>query len=167
MFPMLNVLSKTGLGGVSANKGGIAVSFKFSDTTICFVSAHLAAGLSNIEERHQNYKALIKGIQFSKNRRIQNHDAVIWLGDFNYRIDLTNDQVKPMILQKLYAKIFECDQLNKQMANGESFPFFQNKKLTSHQLINLIKVPKFTILVKSRESRHGQIVYYFFHDKIL
>ncbi|KGU33047.1 hypothetical protein MGI_02348 [Candida albicans P75016] len=120
---------KTGLGGVSANKGGIAVSFKFSDTTICFVSAHLAAGLSNIEERHQNYKALIKGIQFSKNRRIQNHDAVIWLGDFNYRIDLTNDQVKPMILQKLYAKIFECDQLNKQMANGESFPFFSEQEI--------------------------------------
>ncbi|KAF6063921.1 Increased recombination centers protein 22-2 domain protein [Candida albicans] len=82
-----------------------------------------------ILERHQNYKALIKGIQFSKNRRIQNHDAVIWLGDFNYRIDLTNDQVKPMILQKLYAKIFECDQLNKQMANGESFPFFSEQEI--------------------------------------
>ena len=63
---MLNVLSKTGLGGVSANKGGIAVSFKFSDTTICFVSAHLAAGLSNIEERHQNYKALLRGSSFRK-----------------------------------------------------------------------------------------------------
>ena len=34
-----------------------------------------------------------------------------------------------MILQKLYAKIFECDQLNKQMANGESFPFFSEQEI--------------------------------------
>lgn len=120
---------KTGLGGVSANKGAIAVSFKFSDTTMCFVSSHFAAGLTNIEERHQNYKSLIKGIQFSKNRRIQNHDSIIWLGDFNYRIDLTNEQIKPMILQKKYSKIFEFDQLNQQMANGESFPFFSEEEI--------------------------------------
>lgn len=63
---MLNVHLKTGLGGVSANKGAIAVSFKFSDTAMCFVSSHFAAGLTNIEERHHNYKSLIKGIQFSK-----------------------------------------------------------------------------------------------------
>ena len=55
---------KTGLGGVSANKGGIAVSFKFSDTTICLCLLILQR-LSNIEERHQNYKALM-GIQFRK-----------------------------------------------------------------------------------------------------
>lgn len=120
---------KTGLGGVSANKGAIAVSFKFSDTAMCFVSSHFAAGLTNIEERHHNYKSLIKGIQFSKNRRIQNHDAIIWLGDFNYRIDLTNEQVKPLILQKMYGKIFEFDQLNQQMANGESFPFFSEQEI--------------------------------------
>ncbi|RCK55343.1 Phosphatidylinositol 4,5-bisphosphate 5-phosphatase INP51 [Candida viswanathii] len=120
---------KTGLGGVSANKGAIAVSFKFSDTAMCFVSSHFAAGLANTEERHHNYKSLTKGIQFSKNRRIQNHDAIIWLGDFNYRIDLTNEQVKPMILQKMYGKIFEFDQLNQQMASGESFPFFAEQEI--------------------------------------
>ncbi|KAI3403138.2 INP51 [Candida oxycetoniae] len=120
---------KTGLGGVAANKGGVAVSFKFSDTSICFVSSHFAAGLNNDEERHHNYKTLVKGIQFSKNRRIPDHDVVIWVGDFNYRINLTNEQVKPLILQKKYTKLLQYDQLNQQMASGESFPFYAEQKI--------------------------------------
>ncbi|KAI5952872.1 INP51 [Candida jiufengensis] len=122
---------KTGLGGVAANKGGVAVSFSFSDTSICFVSSHFAAGVTNNEERHHNYKTLIKGIQFSKNRRIPNHDCVIWLGDLNYRIaPLQNDQVKPLILTKSYNKLFEFDQLNQQMASGEAFPFFAEQEIS-------------------------------------
>lgn len=122
-------VKKTGLGGMSANKGGVAVSFYYCTTQICLVSAHLAAGLANIEERHQNYKTLIKGIKFSKNRRIKDHDVVIWLGDFNFRIGLLNEQVKPLIEQKQYNKLFEYDQLNRQMANGETFPFFDEMEI--------------------------------------
>ncbi|KAI5966927.1 INP51 [Candida pseudojiufengensis] len=122
---------KTGLGGVAANKGGVAVSFTFSDTSMCFVSSHFAAGLTNNEERHHNYKTLIKGIQFSKNRRIPNHDCVIWLGDLNYRLSpIQNDQVQSLIAQKSYNKLFEFDQLNQQMASGEAFPFFTEQEIS-------------------------------------
>ncbi|EGW32822.1 uncharacterized protein SPAPADRAFT_49762 [Spathaspora passalidarum NRRL Y-27907] len=120
---------KTGLGGVSSNKGGVAVSFKYCDTSFCFVSSHLAAGLTNVEERHNNYKTLSKGIQFSKNKRIKNHDIIIWLGDFNYRIGLPNTHVKQLIEAKKFGKLFEFDQLNQQMANGESFPFYNELEI--------------------------------------
>ncbi|CAK7897573.1 phosphatidylinositol 4,5-bisphosphate 5-phosphatase Inp51p [[Candida] anglica] len=120
---------KTGLGGMSANKGGVSVSFNYYNTQICLVAAHLAAGLSNMDERHQNYKTIAKGIKFSKNRRIRDHDAVIWLGDFNYRIGLPNEQVKPLIEKEEYGKLFEYDQLNQQMAIGESFPFFDEMEI--------------------------------------
>lgn len=122
-------IKKTGLGGMSANKGGIAISLSYSKTQICFVCAHLAAGLNNLDERHQNYKTLAKGITFSKNRKIRDHDAVIWLGDFNFRIGLQNDTVKSLIDSKQYHKLFEYDQLNKQMANGETFPFFDEMEI--------------------------------------
>lgn len=121
---------KTGFGGMGANKGAVAVSFNFSNTEVCLVASHLAAGLSNVDERHQNYKSIAKGIKFSKNRRIRDHDAVIWLGDFNYRVALTNEQIKPLIEMKEFSKIFEYDQLNQQMANGESFPFFDEMEIT-------------------------------------
>lgn len=121
---------KTGFGGMGANKGAVAVSFNYANSEICLVASHLAAGLSNTDERHQNYKSIAKGIKFSKNRRIRDHDAVIWLGDFNYRVGLTNEQVRPLIEQKEFSKLFEYDQLNKQMANGESFPFFDEMEIT-------------------------------------
>lgn len=123
-------VKKTGLGGISANKGGIAVSFNYSRTLICFICSHLAAGLNNVDERHQNYKAIAKGIRFSKHKKIKDHDAVIWMGDFNYRIALQIDQVKALIESKRFQKLFEYDQLNKQMADGETFPFFGEMEIT-------------------------------------
>lgn len=123
------LLKKTGLGGISANKGAIAVSFNYSTTLMCFICAHLAAGHGNVDERHQNYKAIAK-ILFSKNRKIREHDAVIWLGDFNFRIDLSNERVKSLIELQNYAKLLEHDQLSKQMASGETFPFFDEQEIT-------------------------------------
>lgn len=120
---------KTGMGGISANKGGIAVSFNYSRTEICLVSSHLAAGLNNTVERHQNYKTIAQGIQFSRNRKIKNHDVVVWLGDFNYRIGLSNEEVKLLIAKRKFANLFEHDQLNIEMANGESFPFFDEMEI--------------------------------------
>ena len=38
-------LKRTGMGGMAGNKGGVAVSLNYYDTSICFVSAHLAAGM--------------------------------------------------------------------------------------------------------------------------
>lgn len=122
-------VKKTGLGGMSANKGGIAISLTFSKTLICFICSHLAAGLNNVDERHQNYKAISKGIYFAKFKKLKDHDAVIWMGDFNYRINLQNEQVKAMIVKKRFAELFEFDQLNKQMAKGETFPFYDEMEI--------------------------------------
>lgn len=123
-------VKKTGLGGISANKGGIGISVTYSKTLLCFVCSHLAAGFSNIDERHQDYKTIAKGILFSKHKKIRDHDGVIWLGDLNYRINLQNEEAKALIAEKDYQKLFEFDQLNKQMANGESFPFFNEMEIT-------------------------------------
>ncbi|RKP29107.1 DNase I-like protein [Metschnikowia bicuspidata] len=123
------LLKKTGLGGISASKGAIAVSFNYSATSFCFICAHLAAGQGNVDDRHQNYKAIAK-ILFSKKKKIREHDAVIWLGDFNFRIDLPTDRVKALVEQKNYQLLLEHDQLGKQMATGETFPFFDEKEIS-------------------------------------
>ncbi|KAK6205143.1 inositol-1,4,5-triphosphate 5-phosphatase [Scheffersomyces amazonensis] len=122
-------LKKTGFGGISANKGATAVSFKYGTTSFCFVTSHLAAGFNNVDERHHNYKSIMKNITFSKNRKIRNHDVVIWLGDFNYRISLPYKNVIELIEEKNYNKLFEFDQLNLEMANGESFPYFAESEI--------------------------------------
>ena len=51
---------------------------------------------------------------------IEDHDSVIWLGDFNYRIGLPNDKVRQLVeigdLQTLYdndqVRLQSCDCVN-------------------------------------------------------
>lgn len=164
---------KTGLGGMSANKGGVGISFKFSQSTVCLVLAHLAAGLNNVVERHQNYKTIAKGIQFSKNRRVRDHDVVIWLGDFNYRLDLSNEATRSLIKKQDYAKLFEYDQLNREMAAGELFPFYDEMEIKfpptykfdngtkRYDTLEKHRSPAWTdrILLLSKEMRIKQLVY--------
>lgn len=123
-------LKKTGLGGMAGNKGGVAVSFNFCDTSFCFITAHLAAGTNNVIERHNDYKTLSSGLRFSRGKKIKDHDTVIWLGDFNYRVDLPNDQVRKLIQAGDFGKIFEHDQLNLQMVKGETFPYYNEAQVT-------------------------------------
>lgn len=123
-------VKKTGLGGMSANKGCVAVSFDYSSTRFCFVVSHLAAGQNNVDERHQDYKTIVKGVRFSRNRTLKDHDAVVWMGDFNYRISkLTIDEVKSLVAHGEYQFLFENDQLNIQMSSGESFPYFDEMEI--------------------------------------
>ncbi|CDM32457.1 Inositol-1,4,5-trisphosphate 5-phosphatase 1 [Penicillium roqueforti FM164] len=119
-----NVEGSTGLSGIAGNKGGCAVRFDFSNTSICFVTAHLAAGFANYDERNRDYEIIDRALRFQKNRSIADHDAVIWLGDFNYRIGLDNPSVRELILQRDYQRLYDNDQLNLQMVAGRVFQFY-------------------------------------------
>ncbi|EKV17476.1 hypothetical protein PDIG_14280 [Penicillium digitatum PHI26] len=118
------VLLYTGLSGIAGNKGGCAIRFDFSNTSVCFVTAHLAAGFANYDERNRDYEIIDRGLRFQKNRSIADHDAVIWLGDFNYRIGLGNPSVRELILQRDYQRLYDNDQLNLQMVAGRVFRFY-------------------------------------------
>ncbi|KAJ5674856.1 uncharacterized protein N7477_004790 [Penicillium maclennaniae] len=124
-----NVEGTTGLSGIAGNKGGCAIRFDFSNTSICFVTAHLAAGFANYDERNRDYETIDRGLRFQKNRSIADHDTVIWLGDFNYRIGLGNQIVRDLVMQRDYQKLYDNDQvcselLNLQMIAGRAFQFY-------------------------------------------
>lgn len=99
-------LIKTGLSGIAGNKGAVAIRLEYANTRLCFVTAHLAAGFSNIAERNRDYATIAGGLRFQRGRMIEDHDSVIWLGDFNYRIGLPDEKVRKLIeigdLQTLY-----------------------------------------------------------------
>lgn len=124
------VIKKTGLSGMAGNKGAVAIRLDFNNTSMCFVTAHLAAGFANYEERNRDYKTISHGLRFQRNRCIEDHDTIIWLGDFNYRIGLGYDKVRHLIEMGDLAKLYENDQLNLQMVYALTFPYYSEMRIT-------------------------------------
>src|ERR1051326_6649484 len=97
---------------MAGNKGAVAIRIEFASTSICFVTAHLAAGFANYEERNRDYKTISQGLRFARNRMIEDHETVSWLGDFNYRIGLSNDSTRRLIDAGDLDTLYTNDQLN-------------------------------------------------------
>ncbi|CAB3386484.1 Hypothetical predicted protein [Cloeon dipterum] len=112
---------KTGLGGATGNKGGVAIRFVLFNTSMCFVCAHFAAGQSQVNERNADYAEITRKIAFPMGRSLNSHDYVFWCGDFNYRIDMDKDEIKELVKKGDLQQILLCDQLKKAQAEGNCF----------------------------------------------
>lgn len=55
---------KTGMGGATGNKGGVAIRLLFHTTSICFVCSHFAAGQSQVKERNDDYGEIARRLSF-------------------------------------------------------------------------------------------------------
>ena len=66
-------VKKTGMSGMAGNKGAVAIRFDYANTHICFVTAHLAAGFANYDERNRDYATIYHGLKFQRNRGIEDH----------------------------------------------------------------------------------------------
>jgi hypothetical protein len=66
-------VKKTGMSGMAGNKGAVAIRMDYANTQICFVTAHLAAGFANYEERNRDYNTIHHGLRFQRNRKIDDH----------------------------------------------------------------------------------------------
>lgn len=83
----------TGVGGVWINKGGVAISFDYGGTRLCFVNSHLAAHQSakHAEKRNSDYSEICHGVMGSigntKQALLNQFHHVFWCGDLNYRLN--------------------------------------------------------------------------------
>jgi len=96
---------------VAGNKGAVAIRMDFANTSMCFVTAHLAAGFANYEERNRDYRTISHGLRFQRNRSIEDHETIIWLGDFNYRIGLGDERVRKLIRMGDLDTLYQNDQV--------------------------------------------------------
>ncbi|KAI4888785.1 hypothetical protein NFI96_028289 [Prochilodus magdalenae] len=120
---------KTGMGGATGNKGGVAIRMLFHTTSICFVCSHFAAGQSQVKERNDDYAEIARKLSFPMGRLLYSHDYVFWCGDFNYRINLPNEEVKELIRQQNLDALIAGDQLVEQKNAGMVFRGFIEGKL--------------------------------------
>ncbi|XP_036098468.1 synaptojanin-1 isoform X2 [Molossus molossus] len=121
---------KTGMGGATGNKGAVAIRMLFHTTSLCFVCSHFAAGQSQVKERNEDFVEIVRKLSFPMGRMLFSHDYVFWCGDFNYRIDLPNEEVKELIRQQNWDSLIAGDQLTNQKNAGQIFRGFLEGKVT-------------------------------------
>lgn len=114
---------------MAGNKGAIAIRLEYGTTSICFVTAHLAAGHTNVDQRNMDYRTIDHGLHFSGNRSISDHDLVFWASDSNYRIALSNEEVRKLIAEERWDKLYENDQLNLAMLAGQTFMYYNEGQI--------------------------------------
>jgi hypothetical protein len=61
---------------MSGNKGAVSVRLEYHDTSFCFITAHLAAGHTNMEERNADYRTIVDGLHFLRGKTIDSHEYV-------------------------------------------------------------------------------------------
>ncbi|EGW29977.1 uncharacterized protein SPAPADRAFT_52826 [Spathaspora passalidarum NRRL Y-27907] len=115
---------KTGLGGMTANKGACAVRFNFGDTSFVMITCHLAAGMQATLERYNDYSTILQGLLFPRNYSIRDHDHIIWFGDLNYRINMMNEQCRDSVARGEYNELIQMDQLNEERRHDGAFKPF-------------------------------------------
>ena len=145
-----------GIMGVMGNKGGVAIRFRFHDSSFCFVNSHLAARMGNVQRRNQDHKEICRRLAFqvgggdssgddhlgsggsgkaSKSGSgrafgIFDHDFLFWLGDLNYRIsNMTDVEVKARISEEDWDSLVVNDQLTTERAAKRTFVGFKEGRL--------------------------------------
>lgn len=115
---------KTGFGGITGNKGGVAIRFEYGSTSFAFVNSHLAAGQQQVYERCVDYGNIYDNIKFSRGRTLAMHDKIFWLGDLNFRINLPNESVRRVLQNNPSVedlqKLLQYDQLTEQVVVKKS-----------------------------------------------
>ncbi|NXX93866.1 SYNJ1 protein, partial [Centropus bengalensis] len=120
---------KTGMGGATGNKGAVAIRMLFHTSSLCFVCSHFAAGQSQVKERNEDFVEIARKLSFPMGRMLFSHDYIFWCGDFNYRIDIPNEEVKELIRQQNWEPLLAGDQLINQKNSGQIFRGFLEGKI--------------------------------------
>ena len=116
----------TGIGKIIGNKGGVLVSFTVKDTSFCFISAHLAAKPNGEAARKANYNDLIRFLRTGV-RKLEStfqFDYTFWMGDFNFRIDGTFEEVVELVEKGDLGTLKDLCQLFKARNNNFLFSDF-------------------------------------------
>ncbi|KAM7507944.1 hypothetical protein LguiA_018397 [Lonicera macranthoides] len=124
-------VSTVGVGvmGYIGNKGSVSVSMSIYQTLFCFICTHLTSGEKEADavKRNADVHEIHRRTHFNSlssirlPKSIHDHEKIIWLGDLNYRINLSYDKTRELISEKNWSKLVESDQLTRELRKGGAF----------------------------------------------
>ncbi|KAF2531568.1 hypothetical protein F2Q70_00031733 [Brassica cretica] len=109
--------------------GAVSVSMSINQTFFCFICTHLTAGEREVDQikRNADVHEIHKRTVFHSvsalglPKHIYDHERIIWLGDLNYRLNLSYEKTRDLISKKDWSKILEYDQLVNEYKKGRAF----------------------------------------------
>ena len=104
---------KTGFYGLLGNKGAVGIGFQLYNISFFIISCHLCSGFDNTLYRNDDFDYIKKNIH----PNLYKYDVVIWMGDFNYRVNKTMEEVEKIIKKREELKLLEFDQMNYEIKN--------------------------------------------------
>ncbi|KAK3441286.1 hypothetical protein EUGRSUZ_B01444 [Eucalyptus grandis] len=138
-----------GFGRAIGNKGAVGLRIRVYDRIMCFVNCHFAAHAEAVARRNADFDHVYRSMTFTRASTFSNvvavgassavqmlrgtnsaevmpelseADLVIFLGDFNYRLDdITFDEARDFVSQRSFDWLREKDQLRIEMAAGNVF----------------------------------------------
>ncbi|KAG2320466.1 hypothetical protein Bca52824_013679 [Brassica carinata] len=120
-----------GIMGYIGNKGSVSVSMSIYQTPFCFLCSHLSSGEKDTDhqKRNDDVREINRRTLFHPNssnanvlpRSIRDHERILWLGDLNYRINLSYEKTHELIARKEWQRLLENDQLSNEMRKGNVF----------------------------------------------
>ncbi|CAH8359296.1 unnamed protein product [Eruca vesicaria subsp. sativa] len=118
-----------GIMGYIGNKGAVSVSMSINQTFFCFICTHLTAGEREVDQikRNADVHEIHKRTVFHSvsalglPKLIYDHERIIWLGDLNYRLNLSYEKARDLISKKEWSNLLEYDQLVKEYKKGRAF----------------------------------------------
>ncbi|CAH8337430.1 unnamed protein product [Eruca vesicaria subsp. sativa] len=118
-----------GIMGYIGNKGAVSVSMSINQTFFCFICTHLSAGEREVDQvkRNADVHEIHKRTVFHSvsalglPKLIYDHERIIWLGDLNYRLNLSYEETTDLISKKDWSKLLEYDQLVKEYKKARAF----------------------------------------------
>eukprot|EP01138_Halocafeteria_seosinensis_P015065 gb/GECG01015378.1/.p1 GENE.gb/GECG01015378.1/~~gb/GECG01015378.1/.p1 ORF type:complete len:495 (+),score=39.34 gb/GECG01015378.1/:1-1485(+) len=137
LFPIISDVQtdvvSCGTGDTLGNKGSVAIGCNIGNTSLLFVNCHFAAHRDNIELRNRDYLRSETMMEmcptdlpadqhsvFLSDR----YDRVVWIGDMNYRINLSREEVDKHINEDNYEVLYKYDQLTQERMKGRTFQGF-------------------------------------------
>lgn len=122
-------------GGRIGNKGGIGMSLNMAGHRFLFINSHLAAHAHRVEARIANVAKIKSELHLdcflpesdpraNAEDITDRYDTVFWMGDLNFRLDISRLHADWLVSRKEYAQALEFDQLRNAMVRGDVFDGF-------------------------------------------
>ena len=95
------------------NKGAVAVSCQVGATSLLCVCCHLTSGQNSVKRRNTDFDRINRELRLGEEAGplTESYDAVVWLGDLNYRINGPKASVEMLIEQGQLGLLLDSDQL--------------------------------------------------------